>query len=99
MEEANERKRSRYAELVKERQSNRWRARCKPNEVGCMGHLPLQGLEHPRHHRNEQAEDGTGAARQRLDIVQRQEETCLAHVCLFSFVLSIWFERKYHNMS
>lgn len=102
MEEANERKRSKYGELVKECQSNGRRARCKPIEVGCrsfIGHLPLRGLEPLRHHRNEQAEDATGAARQRLDVVQRQEEMCLAHFCLFLLVLSIWFERKYHNMS
>ncbi|XP_035688709.1 LOW QUALITY PROTEIN: uncharacterized protein LOC118424272 [Branchiostoma floridae] len=35
--EANERKRAKYAELVVQSQSNGWRARCVPVEVGCRG--------------------------------------------------------------
>ncbi|XP_058485986.1 uncharacterized protein LOC131459868 [Solea solea] len=37
IEEANERKRAKYAALVEECQRNRWRARCHPTEVGCRG--------------------------------------------------------------
>ncbi|KAK0148843.1 hypothetical protein N1851_010754 [Merluccius polli] len=37
IEEANERKRAKYAELVEECRSNGWRARCEPIEVGCRG--------------------------------------------------------------
>lgn len=37
IEEANERKRAKYAELVEECQNNGWRARCEPIEVGCRG--------------------------------------------------------------
>lgn len=37
MEEAHERKRAKYSELVEECQSNGWRARCQPIEVGCRG--------------------------------------------------------------
>lgn len=35
MEEAHERKRTKYSKLVEECQSNGWRARCQPIEVGC----------------------------------------------------------------
>lgn len=37
IEEANERKRARYTDLVAECWSNGWRARCEPVEVGCRG--------------------------------------------------------------
>ncbi|XP_076844394.1 uncharacterized protein LOC143489330 [Brachyhypopomus gauderio] len=37
MEEANERKRAKYAELVSECRSKGWKARCEPVEVGCRG--------------------------------------------------------------
>ncbi|KAL4008469.1 hypothetical protein ACER0C_002321 [Sarotherodon galilaeus] len=37
MEEAHERKRAKYSELVEECRSNGWRARCQPIEVGCRG--------------------------------------------------------------
>lgn len=37
IEEANERKRAKYAELVEECWNNGWRARCDPIEVGCRG--------------------------------------------------------------
>lgn len=37
MEEANERKRAKYSELVEECQSNGWRTRCQTIEVGCRG--------------------------------------------------------------
>ncbi|XP_067284127.1 uncharacterized protein [Pseudorasbora parva] len=37
IEEANERKRAKYAELVEECRNNGWRARCEPIEVGCRG--------------------------------------------------------------
>ncbi|XP_024141063.1 uncharacterized protein LOC112154399 [Oryzias melastigma] len=37
MEEANERKRAKYAELVAECRSNGWKARCEPVEVGSRG--------------------------------------------------------------
>ncbi|KAJ8008616.1 hypothetical protein DPEC_G00106730 [Dallia pectoralis] len=37
IEEANERKGAKYAELVEECRNNGWRARCEPIEVGCRG--------------------------------------------------------------
>lgn len=37
MEEANERKRAKYANLVEECRRRGWRARCVPIEVGCRG--------------------------------------------------------------
>ena len=37
IEEANERKRTHYTELVEECWSNGWRARSEPTEVGCRG--------------------------------------------------------------
>ncbi|KAK0150652.1 hypothetical protein N1851_008245 [Merluccius polli] len=37
MEEANERKRAKYTELVEECRRRGWRARCVPIEVGCRG--------------------------------------------------------------
>lgn len=37
MEEANEYKRAKYAELVEECRSSGWKARSKPVEVGCRG--------------------------------------------------------------
>nr|BAC82598.1 reverse transcriptase [Takifugu rubripes] len=37
LEEANERKRAKYANLVIECQNNGWKARCEPVEVGCRG--------------------------------------------------------------
>ncbi|KAM9850143.1 tectonic-1 [Aulostomus maculatus] len=37
IEEANERKRAKYQELVEECRRNGWRARCEPIEVGCRG--------------------------------------------------------------
>lgn len=37
LEEANERKRSKYAELVTECRIKGWKARCEPVEVGCRG--------------------------------------------------------------
>ena len=35
LEEANERKRAMYSELVEECQNNGWQTRCEPIEVGC----------------------------------------------------------------
>ncbi|XP_039504261.1 uncharacterized protein LOC120460516 [Pimephales promelas] len=37
MEEAQERKRAKYADLVAECRRNGWKARCEPVEVGCRG--------------------------------------------------------------
>ena len=37
IEEANERKRAKYQELVEECRRNGWQARCEPFEVGCRG--------------------------------------------------------------
>jgi len=37
IEEANKRKREKYAELVEECRRNGWRARCQPIEMGCRG--------------------------------------------------------------
>lgn len=37
MDEANERKRAMYSELLKECWSNSWRTRCQPIKVGCRG--------------------------------------------------------------
>ncbi|XP_062872774.1 uncharacterized protein LOC134334411 [Trichomycterus rosablanca] len=37
VEEANERKRAKYSELVAECRSKGWKARCEPVEVGCRG--------------------------------------------------------------
>ncbi|XP_075904972.1 uncharacterized protein LOC142903304 [Nelusetta ayraudi] len=37
IEEANERKRSKYQELVEQCQQGGWKARCEPIEVGCRG--------------------------------------------------------------
>ena len=37
MEEANERKRLKYQELIEECQRRGWKARCEPIEVGCRG--------------------------------------------------------------
>ena len=37
IEEANERKRAKYTELVEECQNNGWRARCEPIELGWRG--------------------------------------------------------------
>ena len=37
IEEANERKRSKYQELVEQCQRGGWKARCEPIEVGCRG--------------------------------------------------------------
>ena len=37
MEEAQERKRAKYADLVAECRRNGWKARCEPIEVGCRG--------------------------------------------------------------
>ncbi len=37
MEEAQERKKAKYADLVAECWRNGWKARCKPTEVGCRG--------------------------------------------------------------
>ncbi|XP_061571176.1 uncharacterized protein LOC133424524 [Cololabis saira] len=37
IEEANERKRSKYQELVEQCQRRGWKARCEPIEVGCRG--------------------------------------------------------------
>ncbi|XP_061896833.1 uncharacterized protein LOC133645919 [Entelurus aequoreus] len=37
IDEANERKRAKYAELTVECRSNGWRARCEPVEIGCRG--------------------------------------------------------------
>jgi len=37
MEEANERKRAKYSQLVEECRSNGWRTICQPVEVGCRG--------------------------------------------------------------
>ena len=37
IEEANERKRAKYTELVEKCRNNGWRARCEPIEVGCRG--------------------------------------------------------------
>lgn len=37
MEEANERKRLKYSDLVQECRSKGWKARCEPFEVGCRG--------------------------------------------------------------
>lgn len=37
MEEAQERKKAKYTELVAECQRNEWKARCAPIEVGCKG--------------------------------------------------------------
>ena len=37
MEDAHQRKRLKYQELVMECQDNRWRAWCMPVEVGCWG--------------------------------------------------------------
>ncbi|KAJ8002290.1 hypothetical protein DPEC_G00178350 [Dallia pectoralis] len=37
IEEAKERKRAKYAELVEECRKNGWRACCEPIEVGCRG--------------------------------------------------------------
>jgi len=56
IEEANERKRAKYAELVEECRSNGWPARCEPIEVGCRGFCrpaPLQGIQHAGHHRGQ----------------------------------------------
>lgn len=39
IEEASERKRAKYTELVEECRSNGWRARCEPIEVGCRGFI------------------------------------------------------------
>ncbi|XP_038154112.1 uncharacterized protein LOC119791846 [Cyprinodon tularosa] len=37
IEEANERKRAKYSDLVEQCRLNGWRARCEPIEVGCRG--------------------------------------------------------------
>ena len=37
IEEANERKRAKYMELISECRSNGWKARCEPVEIGCRG--------------------------------------------------------------
>lgn len=37
LEEAHERKRAKYADLVEECRNNGWRTRCQPIEVGCRG--------------------------------------------------------------
>lgn len=37
IEEANERKQSKYKEMVEECRKVGWKARCKPIEVGCRG--------------------------------------------------------------
>ncbi|XP_062848878.1 ankyrin repeat domain-containing protein 26 isoform X2 [Trichomycterus rosablanca] len=45
VEEANERKRAKYSELVAECRSKGWKARCEPVEVGCRG-FAGQSLPH-----------------------------------------------------
>ena len=37
MEEAQERKRAKYADLVADCRRNGWKARCEPIEIGCRG--------------------------------------------------------------
>jgi hypothetical protein len=37
IEEANERKRSKYQQLVEDYQQNGWKTRCMPVDVGCRG--------------------------------------------------------------
>ncbi|XP_036071215.1 uncharacterized protein LOC112142521 [Oryzias melastigma] len=39
IDEANERKRAKYADLVEECRHNGWKARCEPIEVGCRGFI------------------------------------------------------------
>lgn len=36
-EEANERRRAKYTELVEEWQNREWQAKCEPVELGCRG--------------------------------------------------------------
>lgn len=45
MDEANERKKAKYAELITECRSNSWKARCEPVKVGFAGHSLLRTLK------------------------------------------------------
>ena len=82
IEEANERKRSKYQELVEQCQRGGWKARCEPIEVGCRG-FAGQGVLATRHHRSRKKEShkvhhggGRKSFQMALDQEERSVEQC-----------------------
>ena len=77
--EANERKQSKYQELVEQCQRRGWKARCEPIEVGCRGFAghSLQGIHTTWHHGGRKKESHQvhhGGGRESLQMALDQEE-------------------------
>lgn len=81
MDEANERKRAKYSELLKECWSNSWRTRCQPIKVGCRGFVgqslcrayKMRGMTRARQRRGIQLATDTAEAMLRWLWIRRGE--------------------------